>query len=335
MNNASVQSLKVCSQDNQSINYLRPAIPEIVNIGNGNIILSCKKLCLERPDYILNNLESDQQFNKQIKTTYVEQKKDLLISMKNNLDLTKISYLPKSIMNSFDPNELNKINTDLDSSVIILEYTDIDLEENKIKILTCHSNFCIRFDMNKIIFEILRSYSVHKSINYIDEPTKKIILRQIEIDFPRMHISYNHKKCNNFDHFISLMEKFDRFSHDKLCTLYYLIIMFCTQASFYYSYSVIHNVYSLPSDNIYILPFDDSPYVNIIDNNNHVDIVFKKIFRCVNIDSGQIITKFHTFMIVSIDLIDEPNGYIFYGRKYGECNTGALYWIKENNLIVL
>jgi hypothetical protein len=274
-----------------------------VKIGNDDISLKCKKISLENPEY--SSMPSP----------------------------TKISYLPKSVIDSFGQDALNKINTDLDGSIIILE--DHNLEKNKIKILSCHSNFCIIFCPNKIISELLHSYSSNKTIYYLDEPTNKNIQQQIEMDFPRMQLYYNHHKCNNLHHFKSLITKFNHFHHDKLYTLYNLIIMFCTQASFYYPFSVMFNIYDLGEIDICVLPSDDSPYINIIDNGSHINIVFKKIFKYIDINTQQIITKFHTFMVITIDLVIEPDGHIFYGRKYSICSACMLYWIKENNLVVI
>ena len=294
---------------------------EFVEIGNSTNTLPCKKICFSKRDII--------------PTIAVEQNKINIITKEILTQTNNDSYLPKCILNSFGQNILNKINMDLTSSIIILTDSDLDLEENKVKILSCHANFCINFCMDKIISELLLSYSVNKTIDYMDNVTKDKILEQIDIDFPRMELYYNNKKCETLYHFKSSIEKFNQYVHNKLYTLYYLIIMLCTQASFYYPFSVIYNIYSLPETDIYILSSDDFPYVNVVDNGTNIVIVFRKIFKYFNIGTERTITKFHTFMVITIDLVEEKNGYIFYGKKYATCSKGMLYWIKENNLIVL
>jgi hypothetical protein len=118
-------------------------------------------------------------------------------------------------------------------------------------------------------------------------------------------------------------------------TVYYLIQILCTQASFYYPFSVVHNIYTLPEAGIHIIPCTDYPNINIIENTDSVDIIFKKIFKYTDINSDQVMTKFHTYMVITINLAEEQNGYIFNGKKYGICDTAMLYWIKENNLLVI
>ena len=284
---------------------------EFVEIGDSTNTLLCRKICLEKRNII------------SVEQAVVVEQNEILIQTDNNC------YLPKCVLDSFGKNILNKINMDLPSSVIIISDNDLDLEENKTKILSCHSNYCINFSMDKIIPELLFSYSVNKTINYMDNATKDKILEQINIDFPRMELYYNNKKCESLYHFKSSIEKFNQYSHDKLYTLYYLIIMLCTQASFYYPFSTIYNIYSLPETDIFVLSDDDFPYVNVVDNGTNVEIVFRKIFKYFNIRTEQTITKFHTFMVITIDLVEEKNGY------YATCSKGMLYWITENNLIVL
>ena len=75
--------------------------------------------------------------------------------------------------------------------------------------------------------------------------------------------------------------------------------------------------------------------INIIECKTHIDIVFKKTMKYFNINSQETITKFYTFIVITINLEEEDDGYIFYGKKYVKCSTGSLYWIKENNIIIV
>ncbi|XWV24606.1 putative ORFan [Tupanvirus deep ocean] len=314
---------------------------DTVYIGNGKIKLPCKKLTLIKDTLTISVKNNDvPDYNQKkilehdiVNTTDVinfSQEKEI-----NNPVIIKKSYLPKCILDSFEHTDIPQINLDLDGSIIILKDDELDKECTKNQIMTSHTNFCVMFNMEKVISEILHSYLINKSINYMDTPTKEKILEQITIDFPRMEIRYNNKKCKTIFEFKTHIEKYNSFAHDTMFTLYYLIIMLSTQASFYYPFNAVHSVYSLPDTGIHILPSDDYPLVNIIDNGDSVDIIFKKVLRYFNINSQETITKFHTYMVISIDLYEEPDGYIFYGKRYCQYNTGMLYWIKETNLLVI
>lgn len=240
-------------------------------------------------------------------------------------------HLQKSNLVDFIMKTLTEKMLSNNDSIIIFNEQDLEIEENKKIILTSSAIFCVLFPMNKIIKEILFSYSVNNSYTN----TKINIDNQIMMDFPRMKFNYNSKKCNSLYEFKTRLFKFRKYSHEIMLTLDNLIIMLCTQALFFYPFNVIHNIYTLPESNIYVMPIDDHPNINIIDNNTTVTIVIKKIFGYKNIDTDDIITKFHTFMTITIDLVEEPNGYLFYGKKYCKYNAGILYWINENNLLIV
>ncbi|XWV25842.1 hypothetical protein QJ857_gp1242 [Tupanvirus soda lake] len=311
-----------------------------VYIGNDKIKLPCKKLSLSVKSNLVIRHDNNV-FDEQEKILEQENKDILeIINPSPEIEINtpviiKKSYLPKCILDSFDHSDIPQLNLDLDESIIILNDEELNNEDIKNKIMTSHTNFCVMFNMEKVISEILHSYLIDKSINYMDNVTKEKILEQITIDFPRMEIRYNNKKCESIFEFKTSIEKYNRFAHDTMFTLYYLIIMLSTQASFYYPFNAVHSVYSLPDTGIHILPYDDYPLVNILDNGDSVDIIFKKVLRYFNINSQETVTKFHTYMVISIDLYEEPDGYIFYGRRYCQCDTGMLYWIKETNLLVI
>lgn len=262
------------------------------------------------------------------------------IYIKNEIVKFRNKILNGEIINHFNKNIDNCeividqtyiFNIDMISNEFIIMIDDVDLEKErtKMEILSSHINYCVIFNTNKIIDEILKSYSLDKNIEYIDNQTKNKILEQINLDFPRMDIHHNYKKCDSLYDFKKAIQKFILYTHDKLYTLYYLIIMLCTQATFYYPFSIIHDIYNLPEYDMHVLSLEDRPFINIIDEDSIVSIVFRKILKYQNISSQEIITKFHIFMIISIDITDKQN----------ECNcqsiTGILYWIKERNLLII
>ncbi len=271
-------------------------------------ILQCKRICYESCNIIYDE--------------------DIIVNKKS-------SNIPRCMIQTFGVELVDKIlsvSNGLISKFSHDEYLNI---LNKKMILESNFCYCIEFEMNRIIIEILQSYLVDKTLDHIDNSAKKKILDQIEIDFPRMMLCYNSVKCNTLYEFKTNIEKYNKFSHDTMYTLYYLIVMLCTQASFYYPFSILHNIYTIHDIGIHILPDDDHPYINIIDDQTKLNIVFKKVMKYFDINSQKIITKIHTYMVITIELEEEIDGYIFYGKKYVKSSHGSLYWFKDDNLIIV
>lgn len=302
---------------------------ETVEIGKKPIVMQCRKLCIEHNgSYIV---KKNNQQSSPMRTNSI-----LPVDSKSvSSGSSSKSILPVCIMKTLSETEIANLNNMMYDTVIIFKEKDLEREENKTKILSTHYNFCVEFDMDKIINELLASYSTKKNGVYIYPETKLNIIDQIKLDFPRMEIYFNSIKCNTINQFNNHIMKFNNYSHDVMESIYYLLIMFCTQASFYYPFSIIHNIYTFHDSGIHVTPAKDYPCINIVAYSTSIEIIFKKTFQYTNINTSEIITKFYTFMVITINLMESPNGYFFSGKKYGECKSGILYWVKENNLLVI
>jgi len=278
---------------------------EIINVGNDNIILPCRCISIANKN---NCTEQQSQFQK------------YFINKHNNL----YKYC----------NSLNIINT------IFFSQNDLELGTNRTKILETDHNFCILLDTDKLIKETFLSYANDKTITTMNMESCTNIVAQLLLDFPRMELYTNGKLCCTISELNDSISKFEVYHHNIMISVYYLIILLCTQSSFFYPFSIIHNIYTLEDLGIYILPHDDYPNINIIHNHTSIDMVFKKTFKYVNINSNEIITKFHTFMVITINLVkfgdkvDDNHQYARYTKKYSEC-SGILYWIKDDNLLII
>ena len=286
------------------------------NIGVGSIIIPCNCLTIERNVCSIPTINS---------------KPDSIARLRNNFSIKTIS-VPESIVNNFLQNDL-----DFDDTMVIYRDTDLQKEDIKKQIISIDYNFCVLFSMHKIIKEILLSYTdndneIEYTANAILTPeSKENILKQIDIDFPRLNISTNSVRCTNKEDFIVFCAKFANYKHPIMENLAYLLLMLSTQASFYYPFNFVNNIYNSPDTGIHVTSTGDYPYIDIVDNGTSVDIVFKKVFKAIKIDDDEeLISKFHTFMLLTIDLIDKPSFYFFNNYKYCECELGMMYWIKEN-----
>jgi hypothetical protein len=205
-----------------------------------------------------------------------------------------------------------------------------DLDNPRIRswIVASCTKFCVLLNSDAIVQEILDSYAGCKNINYLEYKNKARLYHQLEVDFPRMKLHVNSVVSLGIDHFINAIEKYNKYSY-QYYNVFYLVMMLCTQATFYYPFTILNNLYSLPDQGMHILPADDWPYVNVVENNNHISIILKKTFRLFDINAKKVMIRYHIFMIITIDLLSEPDGYIFYGSKYGQCRDAVFHIIAE------
>ena len=129
--------------------------------------------------------------------------------------------------------------------------------------------------------------------------------------------------------------KFESYTINITQNVYWLILLLCTQASFFNPFFILHDLYTIEDLNIYIIQDTDTPIIDIIDNNTCIEIIFQKKFLYKNIDTREIITTFYTFIVIKITLHQTTDGYIFNDRKYGAYTDSKIYLIKNNNLIII
>jgi len=235
----------------------------------------------------------------------------------------EFQLVPKSVADTFTDDEILASDLNGDEIMIVYRDTDFTCDINKMQVATMKTNFCVTFTVNIIIQEILTSYS--------NGNTKQNIMDQFNMDFFRMSMHLNSIKCHNMEFFKKSIEKYKKYSHHIMDNLYDLIIMLSTQSSFYYPFKIVHDVYDLPESNIRIISDTDRPNINIIDHNTSIDIIFKKTFKYINIENRQILNRFYTSMILTIDLVTIPSGYIFSAYHYCQADSSVLYWIRESD----
>ena len=260
----------------------------------------------------------------------------LLSEDKVDNGIYKISlYLPKSVIGMLNTRELFYLLQKLDEPLFFFDFDDIFGKEiGKTDILANNYNYGIIFDVDKTIMEIFGSYCDY-ILNCLDNPTRIKIFDQFLIDFSRMQLYINFYKCESVNLFQNLMSKYKQYSHSILKTVFDLIVMLCTQASFYYPYNIVHTLYSLPKYEIYVIPSTDPPCINIIENTSSIEIIFKKMFKFFDTKTEKTLLHFSTYFVVTIDLVSIPDGYIFYGKKYGVCSSITSYWFNDKNLVIV
>ncbi len=187
------------------------------------------------------------------------------------------------------------------------------------------NNHQINYDGDYLVQDILKSYSINGKLS----PDIWIkIFNQILIDFPRMKITCNGNICDKIENLHHCLANLLFYRHPVLHTIYHLIILFCTQATFYHQYSTIHHMYTLSDFDLYIVQTKDIPEIHIINQNDTIILFLCKKFHYLNISNNQILTTFKTMMKIVIKL--NPN------NKTGSIQYGQVVWtfIGRNILII-
>ena len=234
---------------------------------------------------------------------------------------------------SIDVNLLdNEREIDAGDEDYIMLYYDGDLKHDKCKkeILSLNCNFCIWYYSDNIIREILKSFSKKTNGQVLTDSALGNIIKQVDIDFPRCEVFINSKKITKIE-FFNFCNRFSKYMHPIMWNLQYLLLMISTQASFYYTYAIINNLYSEPENGIHIVStteymkghsgdsWKNSAFINIVENSNSVEILFKKIFTQLDINHEKILRQFDTTMVFTIHLAKNRTGY------YCQCKIGIIY----------
>lgn len=253
-------------------------------------------------------------------------------------------YLPKTIIGIINDifgceyidhvvlNDLCQMISNIASHTISMYHSELSAMRQTI--LTTECNCRVIYQASTILKEIIDSYSKSNE-RYISLGTKRIITKQFSLDFPRMIVNYNYQQIDSIEEFHHKITKYEPYTMDITHNLYWFIITLCTQATFFYSYFLLHNLYTIDDENLFVMQDHGFPVIDIIDDKSHIDLVFHKIFLCKNIETKEIITKFCAFIHVSVNLFESSDGYIFYGKKYGVCHPVSVYWLKTVDFCVV
>lgn len=215
---------------------------------------------------------------------YNEEKYDQdyeLISLIDNKDFLNLNVLEESKLFDMDYNELNHITS---------------------------NNSMVLFDANKFLKNILASY--HTDIGKINY--------QFTIDFPRSLLTYNNKIITNITKAqtkFNLYSKYPFIINNISCNLNTILLMLCTQASFAFSFTLMHQVYSDYKNNMYVTSHDNK-FIITTDNetiNIKINATYnlKNLTDCVNSKQIDIQTN--------IDFVYKNN-------KYDLCKFGIILW---------
>ena len=105
--------------------------------------------------------------------------------------------------------------------------------------------------------------------------------------------------------------------------MYIILLLLSTQASFFNSYSVIHETYSVPSNDIFVVQTRSHPRISIYSSQLEIRIYIKKSFQTINPITNTIYDIYHTCMLMTFKNINNI-----------WCPTICmLYWLIESKLL--
>lgn len=156
--------------------------------------------------------------------------------------------------------------------------------------------YYVAFPIDKIINEILDSYG---DCNVNPDKIRKIH-NQLSIDYHRMKIYYNSVMYRTVESYLFMIKKLKNVPHTILPSLYHALIMFSTQAPFYYHFSILNNLLD-NQENVYLIQDSEPATVEIIHRDNHINLILRKSFKRINVRTDIVYDKYDVSMIIDLN----------------------------------
>lgn len=190
-------------------------------------------------------------------------------------------------------------------------------------LIASHCNYNIKLDPNTIITEIHDSFT-------------KNALEQVVLDYPRMQIIYQGLENQTLDSFLEKINSFSHY-HKTYGYLNNLMLKLCNQASFYYTYYLLYNLYKTAEGDTHLLQSPKHPTIIIRESSKnskkYITMHFYKSYLYKNIDINYVYTEINTDISIIIEL-SEVIGYII-TNKYYQINEFDIRWQKLTNYLII
>jgi hypothetical protein len=159
-------------------------------------------------------------------------------------------------------------------------------------------------DVSSVISQIAKTFRSTQDIR-----------RQFELDYYRMTISINNLALSH-EEFLDTIKPYYRYAISipgapVITNLYYLVMMLCTQASFFDAYTSLANYYQLPNHKLsYHLMSssgesrDETDQYISLSLKNELIIRFIKTFYCKNISNDSMVASYQTITTYRMEPID-------------------------------
>lgn len=198
----------------------------------------------------------------------------------------------------------------LQASVMKTEdYVDIDIvNEHEI-----HNNEIngqlILFDVQQYLEKIAISYNFNLNN----------IIQQYKSDFDRSTVYFNNDLIKDNKYIIDQLLKYAYYKinlYGRQLGLDIIILMICTQASFVFSFTLMHKLYSNIHSGQFVTSDKVRYYINV-QNNNTIDIKLDASYNIKNINNGKIINNVNVITNINI---------VYKNKRYEFSKWGIMSW---------
>jgi len=182
--------------------------------------------------------------------------------------------------------------------------------ENPISKINMSNDNMIIFDAVKFIKKILKSYNSNiTTINY-----------QFNVDFKRSELIFDNFKIKDIQEAINLFDKYSQYNFNENLKLNILLKMICTQASFAFSFLLMHKMFTNNVKNIFVTSNDIKYVIN--NNGNLINIILKATYNLKNTKNNVNINKIN---------VDTFIDFVYKNNKYNLCDFGIITWMFQDN----
>ena len=251
----------------------------------------------------------------------------------DNIENNKTTSLPPINDLSFSPN--TKIRKNISSYIV--QYDSIDKDSNYVSTAPKGTTWSTKLNSSLFINHLRKSFANNSIHDRMTNMIRDNVLNQFKVDYDRMIVKINNERYKTIDDFKKKIEKYICFKYEPTYRLYYLIIMICTQSSFYDMYDIIDRIYTdkNSSDNI-VISSEDSPVIELFTKDNKLDIVVKKGFKLINTQnpSQETTRTFKSLMYIRIKFSVEPNkayeeGTIYDQETFHVNDNVSIFWFEK------
>ncbi|ARF11294.1 hypothetical protein Klosneuvirus_1_151 [Klosneuvirus KNV1] len=189
------------------------------------------------------------------------------------------------------------------------DYVDIDIvNENELYDSKIHGRI-ILFDIQQFLEKIAISYNFNLYS----------IIQQYKSDFDRSTVYFNNDLIKDNSYVMDQLLKYAYYKinlYGKVLGLDTIILMICTQASFVFSFTLMHKLYSNVQSGMFVTSNKVKYNINI-QNNGTIDIKLDADYNIKNVNNGTINNVIN--VVTDINIVNK-------NKKYEFSKWGIMSW---------
>lgn len=202
----------------------------------------------------------------------------------------------------------------------IVHSNDIDIEDDE---FLSNDNNIVIFNYDALVSELAEQYPDNKELSSFEN-----IAKQLLIDHPRLALYINDKYNNNLAELLIKLHRYQKYMYNGsgIKNASELVLALCTQYTFYHASRALTRLYSDPDNNQFVFQHTDRPKVKINFYPDHIDIIYRKIYKLIDMDTQLILATYETITLVTINLFDPQSGFLFTKPYTCQLSCAMVYW---------